>query len=237
MRKPAPILLLTRPEAASRRFAEAARARFGAAVVPLIAPLIEITFADTRPDLAGIRGLVFTSENGVAAYLRLEQGRILPAWCVGPRTAEAARAGGLRAHAAGGDVAALAEMLAREGVTGPLLHSHGAHRAGDLEGRLAAAGIALRSHPAYAQEARAPSAEALAALAGQTPVIAPVFSPRSARLFRAAFPAPDAPLRLVALSPAVAEALGPGPVRVAARPDAGAMLDALAEELVAGSTA
>lgn len=240
MPEPAPILLLTRPEAASRRFAMAAQARLGSAVRPVISPLMEIVFEDGPLDLGGIAGLVFTSENGVNAYFRQEQSRKLPAWCVGDHTAEAARAGGLAARSAGGNMRALAGMLAREKVTGPLMHFHGAHKAGDLAGLLAAEGIELHSIQAYRQEARAPAAEALAAMRGQTAVIAPVFSPRTALLFCEDFPDPRAPLTLIALSPAVADALGQWPgetVTTAARPDAEAMLDALADRIAAGTGA
>jgi uroporphyrinogen-III synthase len=240
MPEPAPILLLTRPEASSRRFAAAVQVRLGTALRPLISPLIEIVFDDRPLDLGDVAGLVFTSENGVAAYFRLKQSRNLPAWCVGDRTAEAARAGGLAARSAAGDVQALARVLARERPAGPLLHLHGAQKAGDLAGTLAAEGIELRSLEAYRQEARPATAEAQAAMRGQTPVIAPVFSPRSARLFRENFPEPRAPLSLIALSPAVAEALGARPgetLATAARPDAEAMIAALANRIAAGPAA
>ncbi len=240
MQAPAPILLLTRPEAQSGRFAAAATARFGAAVRILVAPLMEIVFTAPVLPLDGVRALAFTSENGVAGFCRLSPRRDLPAYCVGARTAEAARSAGFRARSAAGDGAALARLIAAEGAAGPLLHPHGAHRQGDLAAALAGAGIALRAVEVYRQEPRSPSPAAAAVLNGQTRVIAPIFSPRSARLFRAAFAAPRAPLALVALSPAVAEALGQRPgerLLTAARPEAEAMLDAVAAAIDAGPAA
>ena len=238
MPDPAPILLITRPEAASRRFAAAAVARFGDRVRPLIAPLMQIV-EDTGPlPLDDIRGLVFTSENGVRAAAARTPRRDRPAWCVGDRTTAAALAAGFPARSAQGDAVALARLLVAQQVRGPLLHLHGEHVQADFGALLAAAGTALRSLATYRQEPQPLSDSALAALGGPARVMVPLFSPRSARLFRAAAGAPRAPLDLVAISPAAAEPLGDWPdmaIAIAARPDADAMLDALADRLAAGS--
>jgi uroporphyrinogen-III synthase len=70
---------------------------------------------------------------------------------------------------------------------------------------------------------------ARAALAGTRPVIAPLFSPRSAQLFAAIDGALTAPaLHLVAISPACAAALPPPlSATIAETPDSGGMLRAL----------
>lgn len=237
---PAPILLLTRPAAASARFAAEARDRFGARVVPLVAPLLEIVEADGPIPLEGIRGLVFTSANAVAAFARRSPRRDLPAWCVGDRTAAAAQAEGMAARAGGGDVAALARLIVAERAAGPLLHLAGDHVRGDLPGDLAAGGIALQVHPVYRQQAVPLAAAARAALGAHNTVIVPLFSPRSAQLFRQAAGRPVAPLELVAISPAAAEPLADWPgtrLSIARHPEAGAMLDALAERLAADPSA
>lgn len=240
MPDPAPILLLTRPEAASRRFAAAAVTRFGNRLQPLIAPLMQIVEETGPLPLDDIRGLVFTSENGVNAAATRTARRDLPVWCVGDRTAAAALAAGFVARSAQGDAVALARLLIAQKVRGPLLHLHGEHVQADLGALLAAAGIPVRSLATYRQERRALSDSAQAALGGPTRVLVPLFSPRSARLFRAAAGVPRAPLDLVAISAAAAEPLLDWPgtaVAMAARPDAEAMLDAVADRLAAGSIA
>ena len=65
---------------------------------------------------------------------------------------------------------------------------------------------------------------------GAATVILPLFSPRSARLAAAAVEGASAPLQPVAISPAAGAAWAgarPEPARIALRPDAAAILDAV----------
>jgi uroporphyrinogen-III synthase len=81
----------------------------------------------------------------------------------------------------------------------------------------------------YDQESVPPGPELAAALAHEGPILAPLFSPRSAKLFARAVG--DAPVTPVAMSPAVRAALPEGLAAravTAERPDAPAMLRALA---------
>ena len=88
----------------------------------------------------------------------------------------------------------------------------------------------------YVQDPQPLSDAALAILRSPVPVVVPLFSPRTAGLFRAALPADaQAGLHLAAMSAAVAEAIETLPhtaLRVASRPDMSAMLDAV-ESLLA----
>ena len=181
-------LLLTRPAAQSAEFAAALDAALPGRFRAVIAPMIEIVALPGAVDLAGVGGLLFTSANGVAQFAEKVARRDLPAYCVGAMTAAAARAAGFEAASAGGDVEALAALetarLPRD--AGALMHVRGRHAAGDLAGRLAAAGFEVRAAEIYDQRPRAPGAEALALLrAGSVEAVA-VFSPRSARIFAAA---------------------------------------------------
>jgi uroporphyrinogen-III synthase len=175
--------------------------------------------------------LAFTSENAVAVAAPQLGGTGRRAWCVGDRTAAAARAAGFDAVSAGGDAAALAALIARSAPAGEVLHLSGRHQRGDLVARLASAGRAARRLAVYDQAARPLSTAARAALAGAAPVLAPLFSPRSAALFSdAVADGARAPLLVAALSPAVAAAwAGPAHARleVAERPDAEALLAAM----------
>ena len=85
----------------------------------------------------------------------------------------------------------------------------------------------------YDQSAQPLGDAALALMEGTAPVVVPLFSPRSAELVFAGC-APRAPLRIVAISQAVAErvpAEHSGHLYVADRPDEAAMLDAVARAL------
>ena len=130
-------LLVTRPEPDGERTAQALRAH-GHAVV--LAPLLStqpVVFA--LPDQA-FSAAVLTSANAaraVAAHHSIAQLIALPAFAVGRRTAEAARAVGFRdVRSADGDKSDLGALLRTEFGTdrGSLLYLAGEDRAGDLAG-------------------------------------------------------------------------------------------------------
>ncbi len=223
-----PTLLLTRPRPQSERFAALCAARIGTGARIVISPVLEIRPRGGAVDLAGIAALVLTSENAVHALSGRAGLAGLAAWCVGARTAEAARAAGMRAVSADGNADDLVAMLAARRPAGPLLHARGAETRGGVAARLSALGIETREAVVYDQVPRALDREARALLTGDAPVVLPVFSPRSAALLGEAARNAAAPLIVVALSKAVAEAWsGPAPKRleIAERPDAGGMCD------------
>ena len=233
---PSPVLLLTRPQAQSDRFAQAARDKLGPMRV-IVSPLMKIHFLDA-PLPEGAR--VFTSQNGVQAHLRLAPAAGRTAWCVGAQTAQAARTAGFAARETEGDARALVALIVQDGATGPLVHVRGVHARGDVADRLNAAGIETSEVVLYDQIPCPLVDEAKVALSGSAPVFVPLFSPRSAQLFADAAAGARAPLHLVALSPAVAQALNNCPrasLDIAARPEAGAMLTALADRIAASTRA
>jgi uroporphyrinogen-III synthase len=206
--------LITRPEEDAQTLAAPLIAR---GIVPLFEPLLSIRrLGRAAPDLAGVQALAFTSANGVRAFAAASPERLLPVLAVGDRTAAAARDLGFAAvESAGGDVAALAELvIARLAPSaGAVLHAAGSVVAGDLAGRLASAGFAVRRAVLYeARPARALSPAAQAALREGRVDLALFFSPRTAasfvRLAAAASLGARCPgIDAVCLSPAVAAAL------------------------------
>lgn len=181
-------VLVTRPSPDG----EALAARLsGLGHAPVLAPLMRVVFkADPPPDDLDGRIAVFTSANGVRAFLHLPpglRGRVggHRAFAVGPATAEAATQAGFKeVLTAGGDVADLAaEIVKRTPPGARLIHFTGAHRAGDLAGRLGAAERRLLAWRVY--EARAETGLPQAArdfLAGPAGAVV-FYSPRTARLF------------------------------------------------------
>lgn len=229
-----PLLLLTRPRAQAERFATTCQARCPPHDL-LIAPLTEVVALPFDPQaLAGAAGLVLTSPNAVAALERLALPSGLPAWCVGPGTAAAARAAGFTVHESGGDAAHLLADLRRARPAGPLVHVHGRHLARDLVRELRADGMPISGLVAYAAEPCAWPEGVIRAL-DRPRVIAPLFSPRAAREFadrlagRAA-----AGLRLLAISANCAAQLPgawAGRITITTRPDAEAMIEAIGNEM------
>ncbi|GGH29390.1 uroporphyrinogen-III synthase [Cribrihabitans marinus] len=218
-------LLMTRPRAASEDFVAALDPWTRARVEVIHAPLLEIRALPVGIDTTGVRGLIFTSPNGVAAAAQALSDRDLPCHCVGPATTEAARAAGWRAHMAGGTAEELIADLSQQRPDAPLLHLRGEHARVDVAVRLSRAGLPARSQAVYAQTLLPLAPEAQRVLQSDVPVAAPLFSPRTARQF-ADQAAVGAPLWLAAISDATAEPLVPLAARhllVAERPDGPAM--------------
>lgn len=235
----APRILLTRPAVQSLRFARDLRAAVPMPLRITISPLMTPVLLPDAVPVDHVAALIFTSETGVQAYAA-QPLRIAPmAFCVGDRTARAARALGLRVLSADGDAEALIALIRAQPPAGPLLHLRGKDARGDIAPRLTAAGVQTGAAIVYDQQPCPLTPAALRLLRGSDPVILPLFSPRSARLF-AASAEPAAPLRVVAISRAVADAIDTAfaaDVVTAQHPTSDAMLAAIREWLVPPSSA
>ncbi|PKU23459.1 uroporphyrinogen-III synthase [Telmatospirillum siberiense] len=186
--------------------------------------------------LDGVQGLLATSANGVRALAANDAPRTLPLWAVGAATAARAREQGFQSvESAGGDVARLAELVARrvDPAKGALLHAAGSKVAGDLSGALGAQGFEVRRAVLYeARTATGLTPSLLAAMGGQELDLALFFSPRTAATFARLVMAADVAdacrtIDAGALSEAVAGQLAVLPWRrilVAATPDQAALL-------------
>jgi uroporphyrinogen-III synthase len=232
-----PVLLLTRPAAQSARFLAQCEEALGAPVEAVIAPVIEIVPHDGLIDLSPFSGVVFTSENAVAALGRDPEVRGMRAWCVGRRTADAAAEMGFDAASAEGAADDLVALVLRDRPAGTLVHLCGAHVAADVAGRLTEGGVPTKARIVYDQVPQ-PLPEAARRLLDGTArrVVLPLFSPRSARLLRNEVPRPSPLLRPLAMSAQVAAAWGPDPdpgraTRIATRPRAADLLALVLEEL------
>lgn len=199
----------------------------------VVDPLLELIDLKPDLDLTGVTALAFTSANGVEAFARLSPRRDLAVFTVGDATAGAALAAGFAAPtSADGDIAALAEQLARARPAS-LLCVGAREPAGDLPSLLASRGVAARSLAVYAARDRAPGRATLDRLPSLAAVL--VHSPRAARRLAVVVETTPAPgLAALCLSPAVAAPLEAamaagrlGSVAFAPRPRESALLDLL----------
>lgn len=220
-----PALLMTRPEAASEAFVAdlAQRVVLGPVV---ISPVLEIVGLPHDPVEPGVAGIILTSAHALAHY----RGPVsVPAYCVGPRTTQAARAAGFDAVQAGETADALVDFIVSHPPTGPIVHLHGRHTRGNVAPRLRHAGINVQERAIYDQQSRPLTSEAHALLDGERPVILPLFSPRSALLVCEEIGG-HAPRWVVAMSESVRDAAAQANARrmiVAPRPDGAAMCAAV----------
>ncbi|GAB1478101.1 uroporphyrinogen-III synthase [Paracoccaceae bacterium] len=229
-----PTILLTRPLPQSQRFARALAeiCDLPVAISPLMAARALEPILPQRPFSA----VILTSETGAELAGQM---RGLPrlAYCVGDRTAAIAAEQGFQAVSAEGDAQRLAALIVARNDAGPLLHLRGADSRGNLAKTLTKGGTVTDETVIYDQQPQRMTAEARALIASGQPLIVPLFSPRSARLFRQEAGQPAGPLWLAALSPAVAEELAPlaaDGLEIAERPDARAMLVAV-QRLIASA--
>lgn len=225
--------------AQSQDFARAFRDRFGADWPVIIAPLTEIRDIPGRLETEGCAALAFTSANAVAALARIGAGRRLPAYCVGPATAAAARTQGHDIAALEEDAAALVARISADR-PGRIGWPRGSQASLDVKEALESAGIETVSAILYAQEGCPPSDALVAAVARREPALLPLFSPESASRAVAALRGARAEFLVAAMSPRVARAaepLHPHRVALARQPDGAAMLAALAALIDAGRCA
>ena len=231
-------VLVTRPEADAAPIAAELAARGHTA---MIEPLLTIVAKpDAVVDLADVQALALTSANGARVLAERTARRDLPVFAVGDATAAAARAAGFAAvESAGGDVVALADLIASrlDPAAGAIFHPAARHLAGDLKGNLEAAGFTVRRVALYESEPSPALSEAAAAALRDGRIDAALFfSPRTGRTFvrlltESRLTAVCGRMIAVCLSNSVAEDIKRLPWRallIAAQPTQAALLKSLA---------
>lgn len=216
-------VLVLRPQPGAEETARRARAL---RLDPIVAPLFAIVPRDwAAPDPGRFEAVMLTSANaarqagaGLAAFGHL------PAYAVGEATADAARAAGFADVRAGpSDAAALAGMMAAEGVRTAF------HPCGEDHVAVADDRLEILSVPVYAAEP-ASALPAAAAVALDRGAVALLHSPRAAARF-AALAGNRGGIRIAAISAAAAEAAGLGwlNIAIAERPRDQALLELAAK--------
>ena len=144
-------ILITRAEPGA---SETAARLQDLALNPVLAPMLSLKVRPSveMPLASSLSGVVFTSANGVRTYAAQRDDRALPAWCVGPATAAAARASGFeQIRQSSGNADDLARFILKERAPDnrPLLHVANAAAAGGLKRALEAAGLTVVFAPLY----------------------------------------------------------------------------------------
>ncbi|WP_276151430.1 MULTISPECIES: uroporphyrinogen-III synthase [unclassified Sulfitobacter] len=197
-------LLLTRPRDSAERFLARLPTAPLKGVQLCISPLLEIEPTGEKPDLSQTKGVIFTSARAVALAPPGSGG---DAYCVGAQTAAAARMAGWDVRLEAQTADALVAMMRDLRIEGKLLHLAGAHRRGQIAARLREAGTQVDVITLYDQRLRPLTDAAREMLAGEGPVIVPLFSPRTAEQFVNQTKAFSAVV-VAAISPAVGAVLG-----------------------------
>jgi len=178
-------VLITRPEA-DATVLQSQLAAMG--FKTLLNPILNIAYKDeVHLSLESVQAILFTSANGVRAFVRQHDQRSIPVFTVGDVSARAAHNEGFKSvQSARGDVRALSSLVQQhlKPESGVLLHIAASRVAGDLAGDLEKSGFEVRREILYS----APVADVL-----QTETIAAfkqgkvdavlLFSPRTAIAF------------------------------------------------------
>lgn len=231
-----PRILVTRSEPGASETAQRLEAL---GYTPIVEPLFTIAPIDVV--LPEFDALAFTSANGVRRFATLCSRRDARVFCVGARTAEAAReAGFANVGSSDGDVSALGDLILEHLPKGArLLHAGNEESRGDLSGRLVAAGIAAQFVALFrAEPVTTPGPELARHLRGEPAFAAAmIHSPRAASILAemiASTPSP-CPIDAAAISPAAAAPLTrlARRIAIASAPNEDAILSLL-PELVSG---
>lgn len=219
-------IIMTRPAGSNSAFLAKMPAALRNRLEMIESPLIEIRPLSVTVELREGEAVIFTSANAVALAPK-GQGRT--AYCVGSNTTAAAQKAGWTAIRAGDDAAGLVETLLKERPSGSLCHLSGVHLRGDVAQNLSKAGLNARQIALYDQVLVPLSERARQIIASNTPVIVPLFSPRTAAHFSTWADRATA-LYPIFMSDAVARAWGdrqPENAIIAAHPDARSMSEAI----------
>ncbi|HID66941.1 MAG TPA: uroporphyrinogen-III synthase [Roseibacterium sp.] len=220
---------MTRPQGAAERFVAGLPDDLRRRLRPVYSPLIRIEPLKRQIEFGDARGIIFTSANGVEVAAGLTPQRHLPCYCVGAATCDAARQKGWQAKTIAENAEGLIAGLHHFRPPGPLLHLRGRHARANVAARLTALGLTTREQVIYDQPVTSFNETALAALTSRSAIIAPLFSPRTARQF-ANLVTHYPPLSIAALSMAVAESIKTLEYKrlvVSEKPDADMMAQAI----------
>lgn len=216
--------LITRPEPEAELFARRVELELG--LKTIVSPLMRYDYPKLSTQIDSFSGVILTSAAAVPALKTLDVSSSVPIYAVGAKTAQVAGSSGFDAIVGPGDAQGLITFLVGRGVSGPLIHLRGAHTRGDVAKTLTTQGVKTSEVIVYQQLDEQLNDTAKQALAGERPVVVPLFSPRTADIFARSAPF-RAPIYVVAMSNAVAQScagFATAAIRVADTPDAASML-------------
>lgn len=227
-------VLITRPQPQADRLARELSAAMGPMIRPIIAPLMQTRALSANLPVGPHDAVILSSEAGAIAAKKLRRTALtLPerAYCVGDRTAKIARSLGFDVRIDGPTAEALIAKMLHHGVVGRLLYLHGQDVSTPIDRLLTSAGIPTDAAATYAQEPIELTTEAMIQLATDAPLVVPIYSARSARLFLSVLPKDfRADLRPCLISPDIMPALSEtfsARAVVAERPDGPSMVAAI----------
>tara|TARA_Y100000746_G_C15429249_1_gene417846 strand:- start:440 stop:1132 length:693 start_codon:yes stop_codon:yes gene_type:complete len=172
-------ILITRPIVQSRRFYSYLIRNFGNRVNIIISPVIKIKPFVVDIGLNQFDGIIFTSENAVKAFEKLDINTKKGIFCVGRQTAKYAEFIGLSVSHTERDTTDLIAFLLKNKIQLRLLYLCGNNISVDLTKALSTSLTSVYSKVIYEQVPMKLTREAIELLSQKNPVLVPIFSERS----------------------------------------------------------
>ena len=151
MNQPSRTIIITRPEIDSQRLARYIN-EIDTTLHIMISPLHEIIFTHVQLNLNDYQGIIFTSENAVRALSRQNIPHSLTAYCIGQRTAIAAKNIGFMPYSADNSAESLVRLVAKMQPKGNLLYARGKTVSTDLAKSLLHHNICINELIVYEQQ-------------------------------------------------------------------------------------
>jgi len=180
-------ILITRPLVQSRRFSKHLIENFGTRVEICISPIIKIKPLIVDVDVSQFDGIIFTSENAVKAFNKLDIITKKDVFCVGRQTAKFARGIGLHVTQIAKDTTYLIAFLKKNKSQARLLYLCGDNISVDLTKALFTSSISVSSKVVYEQVPIKLTRDAIKILSQEVPLLIPIFSERSGHLLSKQF--------------------------------------------------
>jgi uroporphyrinogen-III synthase len=146
-----------------------------------IAPVLEIVPVDAPIEIAAHEAVIFSSIAGVDVAAKKLGRAELKAYCVGEKTAAAARHLGYEVCTVAPDVERLFQQMSARPVEA-VVHIRGEHTRGNLVSKLRGLGWSAREQVVYQQKEVPFATKVFDIIQRENPLVLPLFSPRSARL-------------------------------------------------------
>lgn len=216
-----PIILITRPDPAGLGFAKAITEKTDRVDI-VLTPAFSLTALN--PILPDFDVAVFTSAAAVA-WAPIGSQRL--AYCVGTKTAQAARNNGYNPIDAQGTVQDLIDLILANRPSARLLYLRAEKIRTDLRARLCDAGLNCAERILYRKTPLTPAQPILDQIHQAQHVIAPVFSPETMELV-GKWPLPWDRVNIIAMSAPIAQSAEHLPVaaiHIASEPTEAAMTD------------
>ena len=181
-------ILITRSFDQSRRFSQRLVKKFDNKLDISISPIIKIKPLYLNVELNSFDGIIFTSENAIKVFKKIDISSDKKIFCVGRQTKKMAEKNGLKVSNTGKDTASLIKLLLTIKIKTRLLYLCGKNISVDLSKAFSSSDtVSVCTKAIYDQTPLKLTLNAINILSQKKPVLVPIFSERSGHILSRQF--------------------------------------------------